>query len=197
MNFQFTTVIKSKEAVTVNLQLCEPYPSGSATATANPYMTSYRFRLRPDFFIQGALPPGYQVVKSDYFEAFIGDTVPATITWNATLKRWESTPRPKVPLSASYSQSTGIISISIPFGSSFQRLPSDEFNPAYSPRTYGILVLFNGIQIANGVVEIAENINDPPPPAFPKVCSAETGSGSGSPNATGNGQSASPWVVGG
>jgi len=196
MSYPFTVTVNSKKLVTLTLQLCQPYPSGFATATADPIMTSYRFRLRPDFFIQGALPDGYTTVPSDYFEAFIGDTVPATITWDAGTQRWSSTKRPLVPLPASYSQSTGVVSVSIPFGSSFQRAPFDEFDPGYSPRTYVLSVFFNGDRIADGVVDIAENINDPLPAAFPKVCSAEA-SGDTSTGSAGGGQAASPWVVGG
>lgn len=188
----FNILVAKKEDVTISLQLCAPYPSGSVTATARPIMTRQRFLLRPDFYVQGSLPPGYQLLDSDIFNVYIGDTVPATITWDANTERWSSTERPTVPLSASYSQETGIASITVPFGTSFQRLPADEFDPGYSPRTYIISAVFNDVSIATGTVDIAENVNSPPPAEIPRVCSFESASGAGS--APGS-QAASPWVV--
>jgi len=193
----FNVLVKKKEAVAIRLQLCQPYPSGSVTASATPIMTQRRLLLRPDFFVQGALPSGYQAVPTDYFERFPGDTLPQTIVWDATAQLWRSSPRPDVWLSSSYSQTTGIATITIPFGTSFQRFPSDEFDPGHSPRLYVVVVRFNGAEIASGTVDIAENINAPPSPTFPKVCSTDVGAGAAAAPGASTSQATSPWVVGG
>lgn len=185
MEKTFDVLVNKKETVRIAVQMCESasgsYPDGSATASAVPVSTRYYNDVR---YVPN--PDPSQAPTAVWFRMIPGEVLRVG-GWDDTAQAWVTSPRPDVQLIASYSQSTGIITVDIPFGVTFNAAPGDELHPAHSPRRYGYSVKFAGVSVLTGAISV-ESPRAPVIPG-PEVCSVSLGASSqGS-------QPESPWVV--
>jgi hypothetical protein len=184
--------IKKKELVQIKAQLCPrsdgTYAPGTTYASAQPLANVREVRIRPDYLdvlpsLNGAIPP-----PDWYLEVQAGGVLRQGF-WSVT--SWNSTILPRVLLTATYSQQTGLVTVDVPFGLTFDPTRS-QLDPGGSPRLYGYTVHINTEMVLNGSIKV-----DAPRPVTEgeiSVCSATLGSGA---SAGAGAQQNGLWLVGG
>lgn len=183
--------IYDRKNYVLTVNLCQPYPTGIASASAVPLSKFGRLA-----FLSAPTPSGLPT----YENASLAGQQLKQVSWDSVSQSWSAPVNvPPVPLSASYDSSTGVIRVVVPFGVSFNNpsiSSSNELLAGNSPTFYSYSVSMGGAMLLKGNIEVGSPPPDPPPQV--SVCNVTHGfqAASQTQDAIQSGaQAESPWLV--
>jgi hypothetical protein len=145
MTKTFDIEITKRQTLILKVQLCEPYPVGDVSASAQPVLTrDFRWYLTSE-------SPGVPATYQDYraLTPLIQSSVAANglVTFSYL---------PATVLQSSFDTSTGLITVFFPFGNTYREPPSFEVDEGASPRTYSYYVTLGQLTLVEGYVRMSK-----------------------------------------
>ena len=187
MTKTFDIEITKKQTLVLKVQLCEPYPTGGVSASAQPILTQdFRWYLTQE-------SPGVPATYTDYRAG--PPLIQLDIAANG-LVTFDYLPA--TVLQSSFDQSSGLITVLFPFGNTYREPPYLERDKGASPRTYYYYVTLGQLTLVQGYVRMSKalaTVDSGLPGAEACQVSSEYETTDGSLPET-SGPSGGPWLAG-